>query len=303
VWGIYYEFLGFANQQFVAESVPLEKRSSVWAVLMTFKSLAYFLGPFVAAFLIEKGDRSLLLITACFTVLGYLIFTLMKMKDKKVEIEVEEINIVKELSHWYVLFHRVWPIVLISLVLGLIDATFWTTGAVWSEKLSDQSWWGTLFLPLYTLPSLFMGFVVMKWGSYKKKKRWATRFMFLGGLFLAFLGFKSGVGWQLFFVGASSVMTAVTYPLVEAVYSDIVSRMGRERKHLIGLSNSTTSLAYIIGPILAGGIAQVVGEQMTFSIAGGTMAAVALILLMVMPKKIKVPQQNIKTWDTIKKPS
>ena len=85
--------------------------------------------------------------------------------------------------------------------------------------------------------------------------------------------------------------------MTEAVYSDITERMGYEGKHMMGLSSSTLSLAYIIGPVMAGGIAQLVGERLTFSVMGILMALVALILLIVTPRKLRLPQSEIQAWD------
>ena len=56
IWGVYYEFLGFGAQQFVADSIPLKLRASGWAILGTFKNLAYFLGPFLAGWLLLSGN-------------------------------------------------------------------------------------------------------------------------------------------------------------------------------------------------------------------------------------------------------
>ena len=95
----------------------------------------------------------------------------------------------------------------------------------------------------------------------------------------------------------SSVMLSVTYPMLEAVYSNILQRMGRERQHLIGLSNSAGSLSYIIGPAICGFITSAVGESKTFSIIGVVGMVVALTLLAVTPKKIKLPQSEIQNWE------
>ena len=121
--------------------------------------------------------------------------------------------------------------------------------------------------------------------------------MLLGGIFLALLFFKDSVFYELAMVFLSSVMLSVTYPLVDAVYSDIVARMGRERKHVIGLSSSMVSLAYIVGPVLAGWIASQVGERMTFVTMGIAMAVVSTFLLFTTPKKLLLPQQEIKSWE------
>ncbi len=297
VWGLYYEFLHFANQQFVAETAQANQRTQVWAVMGIFKNLAYFLGPILGGVLLVRGDKTVVLVAGLITVGSYVILSFLKHSNKKVEVPMEEINIVKEVSHWWVLLEHVWPVLVISLVLGIVDATFWTTGTVLTEILAKENWWGSLFLPMYTLPSLFVGFLVLKWGVYKGKKKWAEIFMFLGGLFLVFLALSSGIAWQLLMVFLSSAMLSVTYPLTDAVYSDIVSRMGRERKHLIGLSSSMISLAYIVGPVLAGIITSQVGERSTFVTMGVMMSVVSLFLLVVTPKKLKLPQQEIETWE------
>jgi MFS family permease len=73
--------------------------------------------------------------------------------------------------------------------------------------------------------------------------------------------------------------------------------MGRERKHLIGLSLSTWSIAYIVGPIVAGYIARSIGEAKTFTVLGVFTLLVSLILLIASPKKLRLPQKEIKTWE------
>jgi MFS family permease len=298
LWGVYYEFLGFGSQQFIADAIPLRLHASGWAILGTFKNLAYFLGPLIAGWLLFRGDYFLALIVGIFVGLGLLILFLTgKKHERPVSIEISEVNLIKELSHWRVLFVHVWPIILMSVFLGLIDATFWTTGAVWTEALGKQSIWGNFILPAYQLPALFMGFVVAKWGIFKGKKKMALKFMMVAALFLMLLFFELPVFLYIVIVLMSSMMLGVTYPLTDAVYSDIVARMGRERKHLIGFSSSTSSLAYIIGPILAGLIAGIVGERMTFGIAGVITFLMTVVLMFLIPKKLYLPEKEIDTWD------
>lgn len=238
IWGVYYEFLGFANQQFVAETASVHQRTQVWAVMGVFKNLAYFLGPILGGYLIGRGDRGVVVVTGGISIVAYVLLLLFKIKNKPVVVEAEEINLASEASHWWVLFPHVWPVLVLAFVLGLIDATFWTTGAVLTEVLAKQNWWGGFFLPMYMLPSLFVGLIVLKWGIYKGKKKWAEVFLMLGGFFLTLLFYSESVYYLLAMVFLSSIMLSVSYPLVDAVYSDIVVRMGRERKHMVGLGVS-----------------------------------------------------------------
>lgn len=298
VWGVYYELLGFASQQFVADTVPLRQRAGAWGIMRIFRDLAYFLGPMLAGWIILRGEIMPAVIASFFIVIGLVILFLSKKKqDRPVDINIREVNLIREIEHWGVLFKYVWPIVLLSLVLGLIDAVFWTTGAVWTEHLARESFWGGMFLPFYTLPALFTGFIVAKLGIYKGKKRLAMKFLILAGIFLVALGVSEAIPWQLVMVFISSLLLAIVYPLTDGVYTDITARMGRERKHMIGLSNSTASLAYVIGPAVAGIIASLVGERMTFVVLGVTTVLVAVILLLTTPKKLRLPQGEINSWE------
>jgi MFS family permease len=170
VWGVYYDLLGFANQQFVAETVDTPRRPGVWAVIRAFAALAYLVGPVVASMLISKGDQVVIGTAAALTLTGAFIFGSLRMQRQAAQIDIEEVSVLRELEHWVELLRHVWPVIMVSLMLGLVDATFWTVGAVWSEVLAKSSWMGSLFLPMYTLPSLFMGLIVSRMGIYRQKK-------------------------------------------------------------------------------------------------------------------------------------
>lgn len=296
-WGIYYEFFSFASQQFVADSIPLKRHSSSWAILGTFKSVAYLLGPLIAGWVIVRGEIYPGVVAILFSLVGFVILiSVKKGHDRPIEIDTTQVNLVSEIEHWYLLFRHVWPLIILSLFMGLVDSAFWTTGAIWTETLAKESFWGGMFLPAYQLPAVFMGFAVVKWGIYKGKKKMAEIFLLLSGIFLVLLGVSANIFWQLAMVFISSVMLSVTYPMVDGTYSDIVARMGRQRKHLMGLSSSTLSLGYIAGPALAGIIAQSVGERMSFVVWGVAVFLVSAILLLVTPKKLRLPQEEIQSW-------
>lgn len=300
VWGAYYELLRFGSAQFVSDYVPKESRSGVWAVLTIFKSLAYFIGPIVGSWLaISRGNGAVILTAAGVVCMGYVVWILSNSKERQREQmnePLERFDMKEELFYWKELLVYVWPVLLISLMLGLIDATYWTTGAVLSENLAVDGFWGGMFLPAFMLPPVFMGLVLARWEIYKRKKKIAEIFLLLAGLFLICLGFGNSIWLLLIFSFLAGAALAVAWPMVDAVSSDILARMGKERKHMVGLSSSTTSMAYIIGPITAGIIASRLGERMTFSAIGLLVVLVATVLLFVTPRKIRLPQSEIATW-------
>jgi len=298
VWGLYYEFLGFAQQQFVSESTPVKFHPLAWGLIGVFKSFAYFLGPLIAGSLYDFNQKIVLYIAIFFLMIALLILVLFsKSHSKKLDIETSSVNLLRELSHWKLLFSKVWPIVILSVFIGLIDATFWTVGPILSESLSKKSFFGGWFLSVYMIPSLFMGFLIAKWGIYKGKKKIAEAFLLFSGISLSLFALSDLIALKLVIVFVSSVLLGVVFPLTEATYSDIIQRMGREKSHLIGLSNSTFSLAYIIGPTLSGFIAQEFGQDNTFSIMGVICIVIAVMLLLTTPKKLHLPQKEIHKWD------
>ena len=105
------------------------------------------------------------------------------------------------------------------------------------------------------------------------------------------------ISWQLAMVALASSALAVCYPLLEGVYTDFLSRMGSERTDLIGLTGSVINISYIVWPVIAGLIASKVGERITFFWLGVVVVVASVVLLLVTPRKLKLPQTEIKTWE------
>lgn len=297
VWGLYYEVLGFAGAQFVADTAAADERTKVWAVIGVFKSLAYFLGPVIVSLLVFRGNRVILVTAFLLTLVSVLLVTMRKEVKKEKAEEIPRVDVIKEASHWRVLIAHAWPVLLITLILGLIDAVFWTTGAVLGEKLGRTDPWGSLFLPAYMFPSLFVGFLMARWGLSVGKKKWGEVFVLLGGGFLFFLGARLPVWGYLGLVVVSSIMLSAAYPLIDAVYSDLIVRLNLEGKHLMGLTGSVVNLAYILGPAAAGYLSSVAGELVTFQLTGVLTIVVMVFLLIVTPRKIRLPQHEISKWE------
>lgn len=300
VWGIYYEFLGFGGQQFVSSSIPSHFRSGAWAVLGAFRGLAYFIGPLLGSYLaLSKGNFTVVAVASFMVLIGYGFWLVQKKKSyESSDMELKgDVNVFVEAKHWWYLLKFVWPIVVLSLCMGLLDSTFWTTGTVLSDNMAKESTLGGFFLPLYELPMIIMGIIVAKLGIYKGKKKLAEYFMLVSGALLVSMYFVQTTALLLAISFCVGVTASVCWPLRDAVYSDLVSRMGFEGKHMIGLSGSTISLAYIIGPIVSGGLASLFGEVETFAIVGLLLVLVSVFLLMVTPKKLRLPESVIETWN------
>lgn len=301
IWGLYYEFLGFGLSSYVSKIAPVEERAGVWSVVGVVKSIAYCIGPLIGSWLfVLQGNISVIFAYAGLALVSYVIWIALGIKNKKGtaddDKDTEGFHIIEEMGYWKALFKHVWPILLVSYVLGIVDATFWTTGVVLSDILVEKSWWGGLFLSAYMLPEIFLGFVVVRLGISKGKKKMAEKFLMLSGLLMIGLGlFDSEVAMiaLAFLIGS---MAAIAWPLVNAVYSDILVRMGKEQKHLTGMASSMINLSYITGPVIAGILANEIGEKKTMMFVGIFVTVIALVLLFVTPRKLKLPQTEISEW-------
>lgn len=297
LWGIYYELLGFAQHQFVADTIPLKLHSATWGVLGVVRSTAYFVGPLVGAGLWYRSMSTPLAVAGFLSVAGIVLTRLSSTSyNRKVSIEIRSVNIISEILKWRVLLTRVWPLIAMSIFLGLVDSYFWSIGAVWNQKLSDINAVGGLFLPMYTFPTLFVGFIVARWQVFRGKKRKAVKFWIASSLVLSGLFVFENVYWQVGVVFVSSLFMSFAYPLLEGAYSDIIDRIRGEKDHMIGLTNSATSLSYIFGPAVAGFVASYQGEAWAISSIGWVSLAVGLVIYMVLPKKIRLPQTEIAKW-------
>ncbi|MCC6711533.1 MAG: hypothetical protein IT416_04265 [Candidatus Pacebacteria bacterium] len=301
-WGIYFEFLAFSSKIFVSDHVAKQAYTNVWAEISLGKSFAYLTGPIVASILIANNNFSVLMASFFAILTAQLLLSFFK--DKKVEIETkitpenEEINLEPkmELNHWWTLTKKIWPIILLSYTITTIDATFWTSGTVLTEKIIGDFPLAIFLMPLYMAPMILAQIILIKSGINQEKERKATILLLINSILLFIFG-QSPVGINLlimvFFIGLN---TALSFPIVESLYSELEERMGIHKKHLISLSSSTYSLAYILAPISAGLLSQLFGEQKTFSYLGIFVCLISLFILIFNKKKIIIPQQEINTW-------
>lgn len=299
IWGIYYEFLSFADQEFVTGHIPFDMHASVWGILGVFKNLAYFLGPLLAPLVLLRSEKYIGFGAILMSIIALMfLYFFYKVKPVKLVVDVKKINILDEIAKWKVLFTRIWPVITLSFVVGLIDSFFWTSGAVLTEDLARQSFWGGWFLSLYMLPSLFVGFAIARWRPYQGKKKLAEYLFLISGVLLFLLGHQKTITLVLLLGLFASTFIAIGYPLIQAVISDFLGRMGKSKRHLLGFSASSISLGYILGPTIAGFISSYVGEKLSFSYLGVFVVLVSFVLLFLTPKKIDLPQTEINNWES-----
>lgn len=297
-WGLYYEFFGFSGQKFVVGIAAPVQRTAVWSVIETLRAVAYAIGPLALAWVARYGERQSLVFVGAVLSFGFLLFGAMKTKYKpEIEVDHAKITIWHEINHWISLFRHIWPMVILGITLVLIDAVFWTTGTVVNDQLAKENPLGGFFITTYMISSMFVGLAFGGKEIKSHKKTMAFVFTLLSGIVLLFMTYLHVWWWYLVIVLVSSLMSALSWPLLDAVYTDLLSRMGREHIHMIGLKNASNSIAYMIGPILAGAMATLVGNIESFVYMGWLLVGVAVFLLIFTPRKLRLPQDEIQSWE------
>jgi len=301
IWGIYYEFLVFSKAYFIEAFIKMDRHAMAWGILNTFRSLTMVISPIFVPVLLDRGVEEPLIATFVLLVLGLIgIVLFSKMFPHKERVVIQEVVVkrtsaLKELIIWRHLIIKIWPIFLYTMVLYVLEATFFSVGILASEELRQTSAWGTLLIPAYVLPSIFTGFFVQKLSAKIGKKRVA----FVSGTIGGFLLFTS-----MFFIASpillitfillSSIFTSIAYPAILAVTQDYVTRLGEFGSEMVGLQNAAGSIGYIVGPLLAGWAGMMFGNIQAVAGAGLILLIVAVINIAVVPRKIKMPLKQLE---------
>lgn len=298
VWSVYYELRNYSKYDFVHRYLPTEKNTLAWSVMTVFQSTSYMLGPAITVYLVAKHVNLPLYVSLAITSLTMVVFFVFLTFYKKqtrlgVSEEYKPRSFMKELKVFKVLTKRIWALVIFSFVSTLLDVAFWTTGVLYAEKLRVESKWGGLFLIFYCLPTIFIGWVVPHIYHPLGKKRTALIAGLLAGISLVFLGFSSNIFTILGLVVLVSICYDISTILIYATFEDYVTRLDVARHDLVSIGQFSGNLAYTIGPIFLGFIAQRSGFGMSFSATGVLLILSAVFALIVIPRKIKMPQKEL----------
>lgn len=296
IWGIYYELIQFSNYHFIYAFMSPREHASSWGMLSTFKSTSYLLGPILAEYLIDKSNRmpfigTLGIIIA--SLFAFMVFIYVFAKKGKSEPVPAMRHTVHGYQTLFLLMSKIWPIWLFVFALVFVDATFWSIGAVLSEKLRATHPLGGLLLVLYMLPSLFVSFLADKASRPFGKKRISFMVGILSGVLLGIGGFVYNIDIFLLLVLLSSVFMALATPEIQAVFEDYIARLGPYGNDMIALDRSAVNLAYILGPAISVILGSITGGQKIFGLTGILLAITSIIALIIVPRKIRLPQKEL----------
>lgn len=305
LWGVYYELLLFAQQEFIVTEEKTKSYSRDWGIVFGTIQLTWIMGPIIGSLLLQQIDFArttvVLVLQGLALVFTFILifFTPYHHKIKRSESKIKvAFNLFRELGYWKILSRAILPVLIMGIMTEVVEATFWTIGGLFGREITSDNGFDWILFTAFSVPLIIGSMILARLNIKSHKKLLSQLALLLCGILLATVYFSSlSTVLLLILVGASSLFFAFASPLNEAVYSDLIDRVGAEKQlHLLGLAKANSSAAYIITPVVVGYLADQTGYHVTFALVGLFAALIAIFLLVISPRKIHLPENKIRTF-------
>lgn len=295
LWGLFYDLKNFGRFDFVARRSKSVERSSSFGVIGAFSSIGYIFAPLIASLTITGligwntafAAFVFLVIAVCF----YFALLAVTKRDKSWQSEENsdvKKNFILELSLWTKIGIAISPILLLTLLLNVVDAVFWTLGPIISQGFNQLGHFGGLILTAYQLPIILVGWFIGSFTSRFGKKRTAFLAFGAGSAVLTLVGLLSSPWLVLVTVFIASTFFAIAWPSINGAYADYLAESPSIRGDIEGVEDFFSNSGYVIGPLFAGFASEVIGNLQTFTALGIFGLICTFILMRLTPRKINL---------------
>ena len=299
LWGVYYDLRVIGTFNYIGRFTPKNAHSESFGVLQVFSSIGYLVAPLIVGILIADSlNWQPFALSWIFLILSIIFFLILINQtrrsgesdcvDELCDLAESRRSFLSEAMLWGRVGKILFPVLLLTFFLSFSDAFFWTIGPLVAESLSEIGEFAGVFMMVYALPPLIVGWTV---GSFTKrygKKHTSFLCLFFGGLFLTFFGYINNTFILMADIFIASFFMSMAYPAINGAYADYISETEEYEKEIEGLEDFYGNLGYVAGPIMAGFMADQLGNGNTFSILGLLGVIMSLILMAVTPKSINV---------------
>lgn len=299
LWGIYYDLKNIGIFNYVGRFTPQEEHAESFGVVQVFSSVGYLVAPLVVGFLIADSlNWQPFVLAWIFLTISIIFFVILiyktRAEEKFILAELTPEFVERKRNTWseVVLWGKVGkillPVLLLTFFLNLADSFFWTIGPLMAESLSEIKQFSGIFMTVYALPPLLVGWMVGTFVRKYGKKHTAFLSLFFGSVFLIFFSLINNPFLLILDIFVTSFFFSMAYPAINGAYADYISETSEYEKEIEGLADFYTNLGYVIGPMMAGFMADSLGDGNTFSLLGFLGAMTALVLIIITPKNIDV---------------
>ena len=293
VWGFYYDYYEIGSIDFIERTAGEKEQVSNFGMLRSFEGSGYLLAPFagsVILLLLHPGPLMLIVLAIPLAIafLFYLIIALLPVTERREYAGVARkspLTFFKEMDLWKKVWSILFPILLLTLIINLIDAAIWTFGPIFSESVGKaNSISGGIFMTAYALPPLLVGWIV---GIIAKKfgnAHTAQGAIAVGSIFLIFVGLVSSPIFLTILIFGTSFFYSIAWPAINATYTEYIEKVTIRRKETETLQDLFTNLGDTGGPIVGGYMAQYLGFTHSFIALGIVGVVIAMILFTMTPR-------------------
>lgn len=300
-WGIYYEFIMFAQQSFMVEEEKVQKYPHDWSIIELLTDVVEIIGPIIGAFLLIRGIRTYTSITVLIEILALIFAILLVIFKKNVPSHKpisnikNSVSVLKSIRSWKIISKKVYVVLAMAAIVEIISAAFVSFAGLYGEQLIHNPDWNWTLMVLTTAPYMIGSFVMMRLSLQHGKKRLSQIAILISGLILSLLFFFTSKLIPIaIIIFVSNLIISICWPLDDAIFSDLQKRLGKHGIDLIGLSQASYSIAYIIAPSLMGFLADKVGYNNAFALMGVLSIISGIIFLIITPRKIRLPQKALQ---------
>lgn len=300
-WGFYYDFFNIGTIDFVERTADAEQQVSHFGILSSFQGIGYLLAPFAASLLLlflHPGPR-LLLALAVPLGIAFFFYVVIALRPAPERDEYGGVtrktvfSLFGEIELWEKIWVVLFPILLLTLIINLVDAAIWTFGPLFSEQLGAASGFsGGLFMTAYALPPILVGWFVGRITRKFGNRRTAQGAIALGSIVLASIGFVASALLLVPLIFAASFFISIGWPAINAVYTERIEKIPARRKEVETIQDLFTNLGDTGGPIVGGYMAQYLGFAHSFVALGVLGAIIAAGLFLVAPRE-KEPETHL----------
>jgi MFS family permease len=295
LWGIYYDLYNYGIFDFVGRYTDKEEHSSSFGVTQVFRSLGSIIGPLVAGLtivisVVAFGSIAFSWVFLAMAILSFamlLIYT----RNKKPLCEGDVCLIIDSSKKIFIMAKIskiIFPALVMTMMIYVYEAFFWTIGPIYAENLGLGQLSG-LFVMAYYVPAVLLGWYVGNLTSRLGKKKTSYITFLSGSLVMAsfiFIGNEAVPAVAVTFIAACFL--GLSLPAINGAYADYISENSALESEIEAAEDFFTNLGYILGPMVAGIMADAFDYHNAFGLLGMFGILVSILLLKFSPKHIDI---------------
>lgn len=295
LWGIYWDVYHFATADFISRTLPEIEHSSGFGIQGVFQSLGVIVAPILVGLTIETTITSTPFVIAgvmlLMSVVVYL-FVLGSAKKSHHSASIASVHTTTlsgEARIWLMLGKTLAPVLVLTFLIYIIDAIFWTIGPLIAEH-GEFGAYGGFFMAAYSFPTLIVGWFVGSVTQLFGKKKTALYALLAGCAILSSLTFVQNPYIMIAVVAGASVFIGMAFPALNGAYADYISETQVFEKEIQAIVDIFYNFGWMLGPMVGGFLAEMWGTRESISMVGAGGVTLCIFMLFVMPKKIRIPQ-------------